>query len=137
MGLASTTQTNIIAHLGIVGLITLMQNQIQHHFTELVICMNDGTLAQLTTEIRLRQLQVTSRSVLPIWHLRKEVRTAFNTNNNLNGAIVQRMADLGFSFEGTYNTSGEWNIPDYGPDILNVIFDLQNSISPLEFQKIL
>src|SRR4051812_41254642 len=57
MGLASSTQTNIIAHSGIGGFTTLMQNQISHHFTELTLRLNDSTCAQDTTKIRLRQLQ--------------------------------------------------------------------------------
>ena len=137
IGLASTTQTNIIAHPGIVELITLMQNQIQHHFTELVIRLNDGTLAQLTSEIRLRQLQLASRSVMPIWYLRDEIRSALNTKNNLNGSIIQRMSNMGFAFDGNHNIANEWDIPGCGPDLLNVIFDLQTSLSAIDFQKTL
>src|SRR2546429_4077461 len=74
---------------------------------------------------------------MPIWYLRDEIRSALNTKNNLNGSIIQRMSNMGFTFDGNHNIANEWDIPGCDPDLLNVIFDLQTSLSAIDFQKTL
>ena len=56
--LPSSAHTSILVHPGIVGFLTLEQNQLIHHFTEFSIRINDNNLATETTMLRLRQFQL-------------------------------------------------------------------------------
>ena len=101
---------NTIAHLNIVGFVILMQNQNQHYFTEIVIRLNELSLAQETIAIRLRQLQLAFKSILPIWYLRKDICRELKTHSNFNGSVIQWMTMLGFAFDRS-NCMDNWIIP--------------------------
>src|SRR5205823_7851990 len=57
--LPGTAKNNILTHPGILDFITLEQNQLIHHFTEFIICINENSLATTTILIRLRNFQLT------------------------------------------------------------------------------
>src|SRR5205814_5129160 len=65
--LPSSAHTSVLTHPGIVGFITLEQNQLIHHFTEFSIRINENTLATETTLARLRHFQLKHKITSPIW----------------------------------------------------------------------
>ena len=61
-----TARTNILTHPGILGFITLEQNQLVHHFTEFTIRINENSIATNTMLIRLRNFQLSNGITNPV-----------------------------------------------------------------------
>jgi exonuclease III/ribonuclease HI len=61
--LASTTANSICSHNGFLGLRSIWQNQLTHHFTELIIRLNRQEDIGKTTRLRLREGQLQSKSL--------------------------------------------------------------------------
>ena len=62
--LASTTANSICSHIGFLGLRSIWQNQLAHHFTELTIRINRQEVLGKTTKLRLKEGQLQSKSLL-------------------------------------------------------------------------
>src|SRR5438874_8339772 len=63
LDLASTTANAICSHNGFLGLRSIWQNQLAHHFTELTICLNRQDDLGRITRIRLKEGQLQSKNL--------------------------------------------------------------------------
>jgi hypothetical protein len=61
--LASTTANSICNHIGFLGLRSIWQNQLAHHFTELTLRINKQEALGKTTRLRLKESQLQSKSL--------------------------------------------------------------------------
>jgi exonuclease III len=62
--LACTTANSICSHKGFLGLRSIWQNQLAHHFTELTLRINRQEVLGKTTKLRLKEGQLQSKSLL-------------------------------------------------------------------------
>ena len=97
--LPGTAKNNILTYPGILSFITLEQNQLIHHFTEFVICINENSLATTTMLIRLRNFQLKHGVTNPIWTLDHSQLLILSVHKNLSVSILKRMCQLDFAFE--------------------------------------
>src|SRR5437868_13643849 len=59
--LASSTANSICSHVGFMGLRSIWQNQLAHHFTELTIRINQQDVLGGTTRLRIKEGQLQSK----------------------------------------------------------------------------
>ena len=120
MNIPANAHTNIIAHPGLTGLITLQQNQLHHHFTEFNIRINDNTLATTTTLLRLRYYQLKHKIVQPIWQLQLEDMIRCDHKDNLSANILTQMRTWNFSLQQQFDLD-DWKLPGMGHSILTLL----------------
>src|SRR5947209_2693469 len=57
MELARSVANSLCSHNGLIGLRSIWQNQVAHHFTELTLCLNQENEVETTTLLRLKDAQ--------------------------------------------------------------------------------
>jgi len=124
--LPGNAKNNILTHPGILGFITLEQNQLIHHFTEFVIRINENSLATTTMLIRLRNFQLKHGITNPIWTLNHSQLSILSVHNNLSASILKRMRQLDFAFEFNGDIHS-WSIPGSSQDLFHLFLPLDNS----------
>lgn len=135
MQLPCTAKVNMITHPGIVGLITLGQNQIVHHFTEFTIRINDNNLASRTSLIRLRHFQQKHRLIQSIWQTQFNILSCLQYLHNLNTYTLFHMK----SYDVNINYNGDptaWNIYHTGTSITELMLNqLDNTAQAMNICK--
>ena len=124
--LPGTARNNILTHPGILGFITLEQNQLTHHFTEFTIRINENSLATTTMLIRLRNIQLKHGIVDPIWTLDYSQLSLLSAHNNLSFSILRRMRKLDFTFDFNGDLQS-WSIPGTSQDLFHLFVPDDNS----------
>ena len=119
MQIPCTVKINIVTYPGIVGLITLNQNQLAHHFTEFSIRINENNLAGQTSLIRLRQFQQKHRR---IWRTPYNILSKLQYQHNLNAYTLCQMHTFDVNIELNSEFDG-WNIHDGMTAITNILID--------------
>src|SRR5205823_1333592 len=120
--LPGNAKVNILAHPGIIGFLTLEQNQITHHSTKFTIRINEDNLTSQTMLIRLRQFQLKHKLTSPLWSLDYSILSRLNYHDNLSASILFKMASLDLTFQYSGDTL-EWTIPGFSQDLVSLMLE--------------
>ena len=106
------------SHIKFLGMRTIWQNQLAHHFTELTIRLNKQDEVGITTRLRIREAQLKCRYLDNILSNKSEL-TCTNLKHNLAYKVVLEAKKLGFSFQES--SSYEVKLEVKGASILSLL----------------
>jgi ribonuclease HI len=118
LDMASTTANSICSHIGFLGLRSIWQNQLAHHFTELTIRINQQETLGKTTRLRIKEGQLQSK------YLSSPLSENFNFNkpvpkHNLAMKILHETAKLGLKINEITEDPNTFKIT--GTDIMKLL----------------
>src|SRR6266487_334611 len=116
--LARSTANSICSHIGFMGLRSIWQNQLTHHFTELTIRINQQEVLGKTTRLRIREGQLQRKYLSsPISKNCKPNKTA--PKYNLALRVLQEAAKLNIEIKELVEDSSSLNLK--GTEITNLL----------------
>jgi ribonuclease HI len=118
LGLAKSAPNSMCSHTRILGMRTIWQNQIAHHFTELTIRLNKLDAVGITTRIRIKDAQLEGMYTDNILSSSNEL-TYTRVKHNVAYKIIFEAKKLGFSFQES--SSYEDNLKITGTSIASLL----------------
>jgi len=119
-GMPSTTLNAITMHKKIVGLQSIWQRQVAHHFTELLVHLNNEQEVGIATWLWLKKAQIDLRSYRYVLELEESNLNDLKLQNNLNIQVLKEAKKLDISFRSE-EIEKYFNLADKGTEIVNIL----------------
>ena len=115
----------MITHPGLLNLIPLWKNQMDHHFTELSVRLNSSGWDNISTLIRLREAQNIIAVPNCLIFEPPNLFELLNITNNLSFNILKSMKLYLLDFTNS-DLLLNWNMDGHGPSIALTLLDRSN-----------
>ena len=115
-----TAPNAAFAHKNIAEVTMLWQNQLIHHFTEVLARLNNNEEVGKATWMRIKQAQLNIRSRQGITELDPEDLDQYNFKNNLNAKIIQEAKRLDINIS-TEELKEELTLCEEGTEVRKII----------------
>ena len=118
--LASNTPNRVLNHKNITGVQPLWKSLIAHHISNLRFRINDTSLLEYLTHLRIKQAQLQNKSTKSIFGLSKKYTSSLIDTNNFNIKVIKEARKIGFKFKSDIIES-ELTIIDKGTEIYELL----------------
>ena len=116
----STTPNALVMHKKIVGLQSIWQRQVAHHFTELLVRLNNEQEIGIATWLRLKKAQIDLRSYKCVLEIEENTLNNLKFQNNLNIQVLKEAKKLDISFRSE-EIEKNLKLANKGTEIVNIL----------------